>query len=182
MKRLGGWGTRLDTAGSGYDIGRDALCIALEERESLEKPGLLTNFIEEKLNTSVWESIHDIYAKGDSYIASFTPIVLKAYALGDKKAEEILVKNAKRVAELIIKADNIYDCGNVVVASGSLMTKNEVFSKLITKFLPSHKKLIIPELPQIYGAGKTCLKLCDVDYKEFSDKFIEQYEKFINEE
>lgn len=172
-------GAKLDTLGSGYDIGREALCTALAQREGLTEHSIITSLVEQKLKTTVFESIHDIYEKGDSYIASFAPAVFEAYSLGDKTAERILTKNAARLAELISKADSMCDCGKTVVASGSIMTKNTVYSEMVKSRLPSHKKLITCSYPQIYGAGKLCLKLCGADDKAFTDKFASQYEKLM---
>ena len=185
MKRFGGWGYKLDTKGSGYDIGREALRTALTERECLKNPCIITTLIEEKLKSGVWDLIHEIYEREESYIASFAPIVFKSYELGDKTAENILKENACRLAELITKADELYDCGNTVIASGSIISKNKVYADMVESYLPKGKKLIIPKLPQIYGAARLCLKLCSAhssaNSNVFTDNFKKQYEKILNE-
>ena len=181
LRRFGGWGCRLDTLGSGYDMGREALRASLGERDGLADAGLITTLTEQKLKSTVWDSIHDIYGKGDSYIASFAPVVFEAYSMGDVHAGEILSQNAKRLAELIIKAGEMCDCGKTIVASGSIITKNKVYADMVTSFLPGNKKLVIPQMPQIYGAAKMCFKLCGADSTDFDEKFRKQYE-IISEE
>jgi len=182
LKRFGGWGVRLDTLGSGYDIGREALRTALGEREGIIEPSLITPLVEQKIKTPVWDSIHHIYEKGDSYIASFAPTVFEAYYMGDKTAEKILNDNAKRLAELILKANRSCDCGNTIVASGSVITKNKVYGQMIKNSLPAAKEFIVSENEQIYGAAKMCLKLCKADDKAFCQNFLEQYTKILSEE
>lgn len=182
LKRFGGWGAKLDTLGSGYDIGREALRTALGEREGIIEPSLITPLVEQKIKTPVWDSIHHIYEKGDSYIASFAPTVFEAYYMGDKTAEKILNDNAKRLAELILKANRSCDCGNTIVASGSVITKNKVYAQMIKNSLPAAKEFIVSENEQIYGAAKMCLKLCKADDKAFCQNFLEQYTKILSEE
>lgn len=84
LKHFGGRGYLLDKGGSGYHIGRDAICAAQDARDGIGEHTILTDLVEEKLGNTVWESIQDIYSKNQSYIASFTPCVFLAYEMGIK--------------------------------------------------------------------------------------------------
>jgi len=64
-KRLGGWGYLLDSAGSAYDIGRDALRVALREEDMKDTPSLISRMLRDKLSTAtVWEHINTVYNEG----------------------------------------------------------------------------------------------------------------------
>lgn len=63
LKHFGGRGYLLDKGGSGFHIGRDAICAAQDARDGTGKHTILTDLVEDKIGNTVWESIQDIYSK-----------------------------------------------------------------------------------------------------------------------
>ena len=171
IHRIGGWGYLLGKNGSGFDIGRDALSAVLAYEDGFGEKTIITDLVYAKLGTTVWESVPKIYEVGNSFIASFAPIVFKAYENGDEIAKKILDENAKSVAYLIEQAVAIYDCGKNVILSGGLCNNDDIYRNLIREKLDSRINLIVPNLPQIYGA---CVKCCKL-YGNFSDKFTKNF-------
>lgn len=97
--RIGGWGYLLDSGGSGYDIGRDALEAALREFDGRGEPTLLSALLETHLGGAVNTRITEIYREGKPYIAACAPLVFEAARRGDAVAEAILTRNARKLAE-----------------------------------------------------------------------------------
>lgn len=97
--RIGGWGYLLDSGGSGYDIGRDALEAALRHFDGRGEPTVLSALLEKHLGGPVNTRITEIYREGKPYIAACAPWVFEAARQGDTVAEDILTRNARKLAE-----------------------------------------------------------------------------------
>lgn len=97
--RIGGWGYLLDSGGSGYDIGRDALEAALRHFDGRGEPTVLSALLEKRLGGPVNTRITEIYREGKPYIAACAPIVFEAARRGDAVAEAILKRNARKLSE-----------------------------------------------------------------------------------
>lgn len=178
LKHFGGRGYLLDKGGSGYHIGRDAICAAQDARDGIGEHTILTDLVEEKLGNTVWESIQDIYSKNQSYIASFTPCVFLAYENGDKIAEQILKNNAACLAELINFAVDHYDVGKYVVASGGILKQKPAFREMLKEMLHPDIELDVPDYPPVYGACIMCCLLCGVDTKPVKERFMMSYDSY----
>ena len=181
LHRLGGFGYLLDKQGSGFDMGRDVLRTALQERDGNGEKSLITELVEKKLGSTVWENISVVYQKGTPYIASFTPILFEAYAKGDKVATEILHSHADYLAGQITRAHQLYDCGNTVVVSGSVFTATDVFFNLVKERLPKALQLEMPQFPPVYGACRMACELCNIDPAPFTKSFAVHYSKSLEE-
>ena len=176
VHRLGGASYLLDKQGSGFDIGRDALRTALWERDGVGQKSLITPMVEEKLGSTVWDSIHEIYKEGPAYIASFAPTVFAAYDMGDKAAEQILKEHALYLADMIQAAAKMYDCGKTVVLSGSIFSKVPAFLKLLKEGITMDLSIEVPSVPPVYGACVLACELCGVNLIPAED-FTRQYEE-----
>jgi hypothetical protein len=110
--RIGGWGQLFDTAGSAYDIGRDAIRTALSEEDELKPYSKISKNLLRRLGTeTVWSSIGEIYKKGKPFVASLAEAVFEAYKDGDEGATNIINENAKRLAqEYKIEQNSRFDC------------------------------------------------------------------------
>ena len=157
--RIGGWGYLFDTAGSAYDIGRDAITAALADEDALREPSLLTKLILKKLDSqSIWSNIPALYNGGKPYIASFASVVFEAYSKGDSTAIDIIDKSAKHLGELLELGINQYGARPRAVASGGVFEHfREIMLPHIKKY--SSAEIIICDLPPIYGACRQAYKL-----------------------
>lgn len=99
LLRIGGWGYLLDSGGSGYDLGRDALEAVLRAYDGRGEATALSDLLSERLGGPVHTRISEIYREGKPYIAACAPSVFKAARMGDAVAEAILDRNARRLAE-----------------------------------------------------------------------------------
>lgn len=111
VTRIGGWGYLLDSAGSGYDIGRQALEAALRAHDGRGTATLLTDCLSARLGMSVPSALNRLYAEGKTLIASLAPAVFEAADRGDATATAILERNAAALGEMIVTAWRLYRAG-----------------------------------------------------------------------
>lgn len=106
LDRIGGWGYLLDGAGSGYDIGRMALEIALKTCDGRgDASGIpLLEAVTAHLGARPDRLIKEIYEGGKPYIAACAPLVFDLAKKGDPVAKGILDDNAQALAEQITAA------------------------------------------------------------------------------
>ncbi len=178
IHRIGGWGYLLDGAGSGFDIGRDALRVSLAERDGIGAKSLITQLVEEVLGGPAWDHINRIYTEEKNFIASFAPIVFEAYEKGDPEAANILERNASHLAGLINSALELYNSPKRLVISGGLVKEAEAFARILKSLLPADMDMVIPELPQIYGCCIQCLKMQGLSTELTEANFAQEYKKF----
>ena len=162
LYRIGGWGYLLDSAGSGYDIGRMALEYALKAHDGRGNSTILTDLLTTHLGQPVQDALTDIYAKGKAYIASCAPVVFKAARMGDSVAEDILNQNAKALAEMIDTACQKRDMLGrptdtpLPVALGGGINQKEAptWTERVQRFLkdPQRVSLMVANTPMVVGA------------------------------
>ncbi len=157
--RIGGWGYLLDPGGSAYDIGRDALRVALTEEDAGEDPCIMTRLLKEKLETdTIWGIINKIYCGGKPYIASLSNVVFNAYEMEDEKAIAIVSENATRLAELINLGIKRYHATPRVVAGGGILENHwDIMISHIKKHTDA--ELVLCDLPQVYGACRQAVRM-----------------------
>ena len=163
LYRTGGRGYMIDKGGSGFHFGsavlHEAFC-AMDGREGSE---IILSLVEKQLGCSLEEGSDDIYKGGASYIASFAPVIFKAFALEDKRAAEIIDDNAKEVASVIKGALKI--SGNAekkVVICGGLSKQREILSPFIKKYLDADVRLEFNCEPMINAAITKAKRLLGV--------------------
>ncbi len=176
--RLGGWGYLFDTAGSAYDMGRDAVSAALAHEDGLGEATLLTDLIKRKLNAStVFGSIHKLYEGGKSYIASLAPFVFEAYRQGDAVAARIVEASARRLAELLNEGAARDGVRKKAVAGGGLFEHDgDVLLPLLGKY--TDVEVAVCGLPPVYGACRFSVASAGRTIPDaFGDRFRITYEE-----
>ena len=150
--RVGGWGYLFDNAGSGYDIGRDAVTAALAQEDSLLEPTLLTKLLCKRLNTKrIYDALQTIYSGGRPFIASLTSTVFEAHEQNDPTATAIIEKSAQRIGQLLNMGVSLYNVRPYAVAGGGLFKHQaDVFLPLVQKYTDVNLKVY--DLPPVYGA------------------------------
>lgn len=162
LYRIGGWGYLLDSAGSGYDIGRMALEATLKAYDGRGQATMLTQLLTSYLGKPTQDALTDIYQKGKSYIASCAPFVFEAATLGDAVAEAILDANAKALADMMVtayhKCESLAGHRNTplpVAMGGSVNQKAApMWTSRVAKFLPDSVAIAmsVANTPMVVGA------------------------------
>ena len=169
----GGWGYLFDQAGSGYDVGKDAIRCTLAAEDGLQPDSVLTSLVRQALGGNAFDNISTIYKKGSPYIAGFARYVLQAAKAGDECAERILRENAERLAMLIRDAVRNHGEPTQLIATGDFLSY-ERFRELVEQY--AGVRLTFPEIPSVYGACVEALRTEGIQLSEdFRQNFLDSY-------
>lgn len=170
---FGGWGYLFDQAGSGYDVGKDAIRCTLAAEDGLQQDSVLTGLVRQALGGNAFDHISTIYKKGSPYIAGFARYVLQAAKAGDETAMTILRENAERLSMLIRDAIRNHGMPAQLIATGDFLS-NDIFRELVEQY--AGVRLTFPETPTVYGA---CIEALRAERllppAEFRQSFTESY-------
>ena len=177
LLRCGGGGWRLETLGSGYDMGRSAISAALEHRDGTGSATMLTDAVEQKLGGRVWDQIQTVYAEDTAGIAAFAPLVLHAWLSGDTVAADIVEKNCRRMAQLIHTAAEKSPEATQVILGGSLLTQCPEYRQKLTQMLDKRLSASVLDVPQVWGACLRSAALAGVakpNVQLFSETYLQE--------
>lgn len=175
LHKYGGWGYLFDGAGSGYDIGCDILRACFAYDDGFAERTLLVSLAEEHLGGPAIDRLNEFYSGSRDLVAALSPIAFEAFRQGDRTARQIIERNIARLAELIKAANN---GSQTVILSGGLTAQREIIVPCLKSMLPEQMNIVIPDLPQIYGAALAAVQFCKVpvqDTEEFDRAFAEDY-------
>ena len=155
--RVGGYGYLLGDAGSGFSLGREAILAALCFEDGSGEETLLYDAVRKKCGTeSVLGSLGNFYSGGKREIAQYAPLLLHAYADGDKVAGRILYNELTKVAQTVRGArKHLPDTSAPipVVLCGSLCTKDDIIYRALCDIMSNEAYSIsLCERSLIFGA------------------------------
>jgi N-acetylglucosamine kinase-like BadF-type ATPase len=107
--RAGGWGYLLGDEGSGFWLGREAVALLLRVLEGGAAPGPLSDLVRQAMQRRI-ESAPDaiawLYAGSDQVarLGELAPLVARAAAAGDTRAEQLLCRAGRSLAGLVVAA------------------------------------------------------------------------------
>ncbi len=174
---FGGGGYLLDDGGSGFDIGREAMRAVLYAEQGIGGSTLLSDLINERLGAHFLTRITELYAGAPRSIASLAPLVFDGMRAGDAVATGIVKKSFETLADRIALARQITDAGDTLVFSGGLLNASELWMPHLLARLPYRPNVVIPRLPQIYGACRIALRVFGYGEILPEARYIEEYER-----
>ena len=126
---------------------------------------------------TIWAHVNELYRGGKAYIARFASVVFDAYQEGDSHAIQIIDQNTQRLAELLNTGVKLYGASPIANASGGLF---QHYSDIMLPHMAQHTavKLLVSDLPPIYGA---CRKACMLADRQTSDSFQQNFNKSYQE-
>ena len=169
LYRIGGFGYMFGDEGSGFCIGRDGIAAALQSEDGSGQKTVLEESVREKCGRKIiLDAIGDFYQGGKRLIASYAPLVFKAYLDGDEVAKNILHRNVKAIAQIIFGAAKHLPAGKEVkVALCGGITKNkEVILPILEQYLSedAHNQYNVSVCDSSIAHG--ALLLAGMEYKE----------------
>jgi glucosamine kinase len=123
LVRAGGWGATFDDAGSGFDLGRQAVHAALRAADERGAPTTLLKMIPRALGVSRIQEIIEL-GLTPAEIASLAPLVIRSADAGDAVARKILDEAGSELAELavaLIRRLGLQNRSACVVCAGGLL-------------------------------------------------------------
>ena len=177
MMHTGGWGYLMDTVGSGFMLGRDALRASLRMFDGRGEKTLLYELTSEKLGAKPEDSIPAIYSGGRPFIASFASTVFAAVKEGDSVAREIFALNAQALADMTFVGERFYRAPFDLVLSGGILLNYPEYAEEVRRRGSRMANMIRAEVPPVFGCA-----LENVMYREgfdlpaFRERFMKSYE------
>lgn len=177
---IGGWGYLIDTGGSGYNIGCDAIYHALCAVDGRGSATVLNALLEKDLGMPIEHAIQAIYAGGRPYIASFAHTVFEGRRMGDAVCRQIFEKAVGCLAALVRAAARYYEGEYPVVLGGGLFAAYPEYVEALRAAVPPQAKLLTTSMPVVYGAAVEALRVGGQPLSEdFREAFFRDYEKMI---
>lgn len=109
LRHIGGKGYLIDTGGSGFELGRDALCMAMRAVDGRCQGTILTELLADMLGEPVCDAvIPKVHRGGRPYIATLAAAVFAGRKAGDWACEEIFDRGASLMADLVWAAEPLF--------------------------------------------------------------------------
>lgn len=176
LYHIGGLGYLIDTHGSGYWLGQQAILAALKYKEERGEKNILYDLIKAQMGKNPEDAIPDIYAGGRAYIASFARCVFAARQADDNVARDIFERGSQALSELTWTADR--HAGkefSVVLSGGIFLSYPEYVEAVVAKGSP-RMKLIRADVAPVFGCAKEAVwrNGSTVD-AAFEERFMREY-------
>lgn len=156
-RRSGGFGYRIDDAGSGYDIGRRILSEAVRAEDGRSAPTALTGFLFKAVRAdSVNDIVRFVYADatGKKEIAALAPLLTRACAEGDAAALRIADECGEELFRLAVPVVEKLGLHETSAAfAGSILKKDPYVRKALSGCLAK----VYPNLRRTEPIGDAAL-------------------------
>lgn len=175
---IGGLGYLIDTGGSGYALGRQALERAFRYLDGRDSYTVLPELLSRALGKELRQSFLEIYSGGRPFIASLAPTVFEGAAMGDTACKDILEEGSARLAELAAAASLHFDGEFPVVMNGGILRSYPDYADKVRAKAPARARMILAEAPPVYGAVVEALWQAGAAATEvFRRTFMEDYRR-----
>ena len=177
LRHIGGKGYLIDTGGSGFELGQDALRMALRAVDGRCPPTVLTQLLEQRLGMPVSDRIiPQVHRGGRPYIASMAPAVFEGRKQGDWACEEIFRKHAALLADLTKAAARYFEGEFPVVLGGGIAAHFPEYCQEIAHLSHPRARLLLQQAPPVYGAAVEVMWDADLPITaSFREKFLAEY-------
>lgn len=179
LRKVGGKGYLIDTGGSGFELGRDALAMAFRAADGRCAHTVLLDLIEEEMGVGVdrWmEKIYDPVKGGRPFVASFAHNVFIARNMGDWAAREIFQRGADLLGDLTFAAAKWFEGEFRVVMSGGLVANFPEYAEAIRAASHPRAEMIRAEAPPVYGSAVEAMWDAGLEADEaFRQRFMREY-------
>lgn len=174
---IGGGGYLIDSAGSGFCLGRLAIQASLRAVNGGGEPTILTEMLNEQGGCEMWDNMVGIYAKGRAYVASFARTVFEARRQGDVVARNIFNTCATDLANVIWGAYKQMGRGFDLVMNGGIVSHYPEYAAAIKALAPYDVNVIFSNVPPVYGCAVEAMYDLGLECDEtFKENFIAGYE------
>ena len=178
LLHIGGKGYLIDTGGSGFELGREAVCMAMRAVDGRCRETVLTALVAEMAGQRVSDLLIPVlHHGGRPYIASFAPAVFRGRALGDWACIEIFERQSALMADLTYPAAAAFEGDFGVVIGGGVAAHFPEYVEAIRRKASPRAKVILQQAPPVYGAAVEALWDAGVAVtEELRRNFLADYE------
>jgi len=175
---IGSSGYMLDTGGSGYTLGRQALIASQRERDGRGEKTVLTELLEKEMGETLQEHLPVIYAGGRAYVSSFAHNVFIARRLGDKVASKIFDEGVAYYAEALQAAYKQMGGPFRAALGGGIFLNYPEYAEAVKATAPAGCQMITLDTPAVYGSAVEAMWLGGEEPgPDFKARFISTLER-----
>ena len=175
---IGGGGHLIDSCGSGYVLGQQALRAVFRACDGAGPQTLLTELVNEQGGCLMRRNIPGIQDGGRAYIASFAKNVFIARNQGDIVARNIFNTCAADLANVIWAAKSELGDGFTLILNGGIFKNFPEYAAAVKALSPADVNIILSDVPPLYGCAVEAMYdmglRCD---ESFKSRFMQDYTK-----
>ena len=180
LRHIGGKGYLIDTGGSGFELGREALCMALRSVDGRCGDTVLLELLEKRLGQPVSDRIIPlVHQGGRAYIASFAPAVFEGRKLGDRICCEIVQRQSALLGDLTFAAERYFEGRFFVVMGGGIVAHFPEYVEAIKEKASPRADMLLQEAPPVYGAAVEAMWDADIPVTgAIKARFLADYKRW----
>jgi len=180
LRKVGGKGYLIDTGGSGFELGRDALAMAFRAADGRCDHTVLLDLIGEEMGVPVerWmEKIYDPVTGGRPFVASFAHNVFVGRKMGDWACQEIFDRGAALLGDLTHAAAKWFEGEFSVVMNGGLIANFPEYAQAVCAASHPRARMIRAEAPPVYGSAVEAMWDAGLEADDaFRSRFLAEYQ------
>ncbi len=177
-RHIGGGGHLIDSCGSGYVLGQQALRAVYRACDGSGPQTLLTDLVNEQGGCLMRRNIPGVQAGGRAYIATFAKNVFIARERGDIVARNIFNTCAADLANVIWAAKGELGDGFTLVLNGGIFKHYPEYARAVMALAPADVNIVLSDVPPLYGCAVEAMYdvglWCD---ESFKSAFMNGYTK-----
>ena len=177
LYHIGGLGYLIDTVGSGFILGRDAILAAIKQVEGRGPKTVLYDLVRAQMGgVSPEGNIPAIYSGGRPYIAFFAHCVFEGRRQGDCVSREIFERGSTALSELTWAAERYFPGDFDVVMSGGIFAAFPEYAQSVTAKASPRARMIRADVPPVFGCAlEAVLRGGAVPAPDFRTRFMAEY-------
>ena len=177
LKHIGGKGYLIDTGGSGFDLGQQAIKKALQSVDGRIGHTVLIELLESIIGHEINDTVIPIIHRGGRpFIASLAKAVFQGRKMGDPVCIEIFENGATQLADLTYVAEKYFEEPFPIVIGGGIASSFPEYVEEIERLGCEKAKYIKLSVPPIYGAAVEAMSDAGLTVTEsFKNNFIRDY-------
>lgn len=176
LYHMGGCGYLIDTCGSGFVLGREAIRAAMRQVDGRGPETALYDLLKSAMGMPPESNIPGIYAGGRPYIASFAHTVFEGRSMGDDVSCAIFDSCSSDLAEMTIAAERYFDRGFHVVMSGGIFAAFPEYAQAVREKSSPRAGMIRADVPPVLGCAlENAMADGTVDIPAFKKRFMRDY-------
>ena len=180
LGHTGGWGYLVDTYGSGFWLGREAVRAVARDWDKRGPNTLLTELLRKETGGDFPSAIADLYAGGRARFASLAHLVFAGEEAGDNVCCRLLADGADYLAELVRTADASFEGPFPVVVGGGIAAAYPRYVRMIEALSPPTAHFLPASAPPIFGAATEAMRLDGQTVtQEFRKRFLDEWNAFL---
>ena len=178
LRHIGGKGYLIDTGGSGFDLGQQAIKKALQSVDGRIGSTVLTELLAEIIGMPINDAVIPVVHRGGRpFIASFAKAVFEGRKAGDPVCQEIFNNGASQLADLTFVADKFFEGSYLIVVGGGIIQAYPEYVEAIKEMGSCRANYIVSDTPPVYGASVEAMSDIGMEVNEdFKHHFMGSFQ------